>query len=191
MRLLHLSFCIICLAACANSGQDGQKTAETTVERKQTPESALGNPSTQKLDNVLSHYLDLKDAFVKSDSVEVAAKSKDLEVAVNGFASGLAGTATPEGVVAHADAMRQVAATLAATKPSATTLEQQRAVFETVSDHLTALLKAAQWKGKTYQQFCPMAFNDKGAHWLSNSDEIRNPYFGDRMLECGEVTDSL
>jgi membrane fusion protein, copper/silver efflux system len=42
---------------------------------------------------------------------------------------------------------------------------------------------------KVYRQFCPMAFDDKGAFWLSESDEILNPYFGDMMLNCGEVTD--
>jgi Cu(I)/Ag(I) efflux system membrane fusion protein len=42
-----------------------------------------------------------------------------------------------------------------------------------------------------YHQYCPMAFNDKGAYWLSNEAEIKNPYFGKKMLECGEVKDSL
>jgi hypothetical protein len=36
-----------------------------------------------------------------------------------------------------------------------------------------------------------MAFDNKGAHWLSNNPEIKNPYFGKKMLECGEVTDTL
>jgi hypothetical protein len=36
-----------------------------------------------------------------------------------------------------------------------------------------------------------MAFDDKGAYWLSAESEIKNPYFGKKMLECGEVTDSL
>jgi Cu(I)/Ag(I) efflux system membrane fusion protein len=36
-----------------------------------------------------------------------------------------------------------------------------------------------------------MAFNNKGAYWLSNEREIKNPYFGSEMLECGSVEDSL
>ncbi|HQE11916.1 MAG TPA: hypothetical protein PLQ78_04150 [Flavipsychrobacter sp.] len=42
-----------------------------------------------------------------------------------------------------------------------------------------------------YRQYCPMAFNDKGAYWLSNEEKIMNPYFGKKMLTCGEVTDTL
>lgn len=35
--------------------------------------------------------------------------------------------------------------------------------------------------------YCPMAFDDRGAEWLQNSEDLRNPYFGDMMLKCGEM----
>jgi len=36
-----------------------------------------------------------------------------------------------------------------------------------------------------------MAFGNKGADWLSEKDEVLNPYFGDMMLRCGEVKGEL
>ena len=42
-----------------------------------------------------------------------------------------------------------------------------------------------------YIQHCPMANSDKGADWLSRAKEIRNPYFGESMLTCGEVTKKI
>lgn len=65
------------------------------------------------------------------------------------------------------------------------TLDSQRA-------QLKALFQPAQeWakKSKTpvYIQYCPMAFHNQGAHWLSLDSVIRNPYFGDKMLTCGEI----
>jgi Cu(I)/Ag(I) efflux system membrane fusion protein len=42
--------------------------------------------------------------------------------------------------------------------------------------------------GTIYVQHCPMADNNKGADWLSKEKEIKNPYFGNSMLTCGEVT---
>ena len=42
-----------------------------------------------------------------------------------------------------------------------------------------------------YYQFCPMAEGDKGAYWMSNSEEIKNPYFGEAMLGCGENKETL
>ena len=46
-------------------------------------------------------------------------------------------------------------------------------------------------KQKLYIQFCPMADNDNGAFRLSDNFEVLNPYFGDMMLHCGEVKDSI
>lgn len=71
-------------------------------------------------------------------------------------------------------------------------IEEQRKHFEPLSD---ALIESAELFGLTidmvYVQFCPMAFDDKGAYWLSESDKILNPYFGDMMLTCGEVTKKI
>ena len=52
---------------------------------------------------------------------------------------------------------------------------------------MTNLVEANIATGKLYYQYCPMAFNNKGAYWLSNEEAIRNPYFGDKMLKCGLV----
>ena len=70
-------------------------------------------------------------------------------------------------------------------------VEEQRKHFETLSDNL---IEAVEYFGVTeqtiYRQYCPMAFRDKGAYWLSGEREIRNPYFGDMMLTCGEVKET-
>lgn len=42
--------------------------------------------------------------------------------------------------------------------------------------------------GTYYEQYCPMANKKEGAYWLSKEPEIRNPYYGDKMLSCGEVS---
>lgn len=45
-------------------------------------------------------------------------------------------------------------------------------------------------KDTVYRQYCPMAFGDEGAYWLSEKEEIFNPYFGESMLRCGEVRET-
>ena len=42
-----------------------------------------------------------------------------------------------------------------------------------------------------YQQYCPMAFDNAGAYWISDEETILNPYFGDAMLRCGYVENEL
>jgi hypothetical protein len=36
-----------------------------------------------------------------------------------------------------------------------------------------------------------MALNNSGAYWFNDSKEVRNPYFGDKMVKCGSVKEKL
>jgi hypothetical protein len=40
-----------------------------------------------------------------------------------------------------------------------------------------------------YRIHCPMAFDMTGADWLQTDEDVRNPYFGTRMLTCGLVVE--
>lgn len=72
------------------------------------------------------------------------------------------------------------------------TIDEKRVAFGMVSDILYELVKTTGLRGKTvYRQYCPMALNDNGGFWLSKSSKLQNPYFGNDMLGCVEVTDSL
>lgn len=42
-----------------------------------------------------------------------------------------------------------------------------------------------------YIQYCPMADNNEGASWISEEEDIRNPYYGSSMLSCGEIVDTI
>jgi Cu(I)/Ag(I) efflux system membrane fusion protein len=42
-----------------------------------------------------------------------------------------------------------------------------------------------------YITYCPMAFDNTGARWIQRDKQIRNPYFGDMMLECGVVEEVI
>ena len=67
-----------------------------------------------------------------------------------------------------------------------------RVAFETLSGDLTRQVRgAADQVGNAYLVHCPMAFNNKGASWLSPKPEVLNPYFADRMLHCGSVRETL
>jgi hypothetical protein len=52
-------------------------------------------------------------------------------------------------------------------------------------------VEGAVSSGAVYKAYCPMANNNQGATWLSDSKEIRNPYFGDKMLKCGSLKEEL
>ena len=71
-------------------------------------------------------------------------------------------------------------------------ISTQRISFAEFNDALYASVKAfGLHHGMIYYQYCPMANGDKGAYWLSNIEEIENPYFGDEMLKCGETREKI
>lgn len=70
--------------------------------------------------------------------------------------------------------------------------DEKRKAFEMLGEQFYLLISTIQYDSEVvYHQYCPMAFNDKGATWLSNSADIRNPYLPKTMLHCGEVKDSI
>ncbi len=83
--------------------------------------------------------------------------------------------------------IHQVASLMA----SAENIQKQREFFVGLTEETLKILKSDLKNGQFFVQYCPMAFEGKGAYWMSNSNEIRNPYFGDLMLTCGETTEIL
>jgi hypothetical protein len=74
----------------------------------------------------------------------------------------------------------------------ASEINQQRERFSALSEKMFILLSEEEsLPASVYRQYCPMAQGNKGAYWISLSDQIRNPYFGDKMLKCGEVVATL
>lgn len=70
-------------------------------------------------------------------------------------------------------------------------VEEQRKQFEFLSTAMINSILAFGTKKELFVQFCPMAFGDQGADWISDIQDIQNPYFGDKMMRCGFVTDTL
>ena len=74
---------------------------------------------------------------------------------------------------------------------AATDVNLQRARFEDLTAEVKSLVEANIASGSLYYQYCPMAFDGKGAYWISNEEKVYNPYFGDVMLNCGTVDSKI
>lgn len=87
------------------------------------------------------------------------------------------------------DSIREPANAIAATQD----LKAQRVPFKTLSTTLIAEIRANGLDriGTAYVVHCPMVGSNTGADWISSVPEVLNPYFGDSMLNCGSVTQTL
>jgi membrane fusion protein, copper/silver efflux system len=72
-----------------------------------------------------------------------------------------------------------------------TDIEEQRESFARIGNSLYRILILYGSDQPVFYQYCPMAFDNKGAYWLSEVRMISNPYFGDAMLRCGETRELI
>lgn len=132
----------------------------------------------------LNAYLEMKDAFVASDAGRVSTLAK---VASKSFKSvNIKDFGKMEQThVAKSIEMLDVIA-------ESDDLENQREHFVILNENMVVIAMNVEIvKPAIYVQKCPMANNNKGAFWLSTEKEIRNPYYGEQMLTCGSVIDSI
>lgn len=188
MRYIYIlsALCLLVIASC--TGSNTNNTAESKPALP--PQSKLDDSGTHLLLKVVDDYYSLKDALVATKAEKAEAATAPLVTSASDMQAYLLKDSANAPLAAYFDTIKAATESIAAIKDP--TCEQQRVPFSQVSNTLYTVLKQTGMKNSgVYQQFCPMAFNDQGAYWLSNEAEIRNPYFGKKMLECGDVTDSL
>lgn len=136
-----------------------------------------------QLNDVLKEYLVLKNALVESDNSGVSAAAKEIESQLENVDMSLVKGEMHRKWMDHLAELSKSANELSETND----LKVQRAEFLKLSETLIESVKTFGVTGVVYQQFCPMTNNEKGGYWLSETEEIRNPYFGEQMLKCGEA----
>lgn len=180
--ILSLTLLFI-FTACMNS--EKRKDGADKNVADESPISVLNNidgTTNEQSDLILTTYLYVKDALVNEDSKTAAEAGGDLVKQFKGF-----------NVESYAQNDRQELqgiiedATEHAQHISENPIDHQREHFDMLSKDMIDLIAITGTSKKLYQDYCPMYNNDKGAHWLSDSKEIRNPYFGSKMMNCGEV----
>jgi len=133
------------------------------------------------VDKIVNAYLDVKNALASDNGNVAETKAKDLVAALS--ANTL--SADQEKTFAkYRDKLLFDARHIS----SVNTVDHQREHFASLSNNMYELLKALKSNTATlYEQYCPM----KKAYWLSESQQIKNPYFGSQMPTCGKVTATL
>ncbi|MBP4140730.1 DUF3347 domain-containing protein [Flavobacterium sp. P4023] len=158
---------------------------------KQTRSSSVSSFKTDmldaKLNGVFENYFLLKDELVKTDGVTAAAKAKLLVTSLSEVKMGELSKDV------HKVWMKVMKNVMADAKGIAATqdVKAQRLLFVSLSKKMYDLVKVAKFQTPVYYQFCPMANDGKGANWLSKENAVKNPYYGTKMLKCGEVVETI
>ena len=174
-----------------DSQHQGETTEEAPISAEQGPSKPhfeVGEAFQKQLANVFTSYVDVKEALVTSDVSDVRKEAAETREALVGVNKELVSGAARNDWMAYATTIQSSLGEMQASD----NIESQRKAFSRLSEELYKSIKAFGLGGEdAFYEYCPMAFNNEGAYWLSENDEIRNPYFGDKMLKCGEVKERL
>ncbi|MDN5204792.1 DUF3347 domain-containing protein [Fulvivirgaceae bacterium BMA10] len=177
-RSLAFLACILMITlsiASCNSSTRSNETNNEQVADQATNDQENGT-NVQQTKGILSTYFELKDALVATDAASAKKAAESLYTQLEGESHEVSETiAAKARAIADND-----------------DIEAQRTYFFDLSEQMYAFVKASGDHEETiYKQYCPMAFNNQGAFWLSNRELVENPYFGDRMLHCGSVQETI
>lgn len=180
MKNIFLALCIVAIWSCKQQTESQVKTAPTQSEEVVLVSGDLNETGsitevtfkTEEAALVHEAYLELKGALVNTDASDAASVAGD-------FKNMLGAIPEDNAIINLKNGLEQIA--------QSSDTKEQRIAFEDVSQNVESYISDQVASGTIYKQYCPMAFDGKGAYWLSDSQEIRNPYFGDVMLKCGVV----
>ncbi|MGM0613004.1 MAG: efflux RND transporter periplasmic adaptor subunit [Bacteroidota bacterium] len=142
----------------------------------------------QQLTRFYQDYIKMKNSFVDTDPDKVNEHANQLQNSLEDIDMSLLEGEAHMQWMDHLEVIEKDLNTIA----ESSDIEVQREAFVTFNP---AFYKAVKAFGlidvEAYYQFCPMANDDNGAYWISEQKEIRNPYFGDEMMSCGENKDTI
>ena len=68
-------------------------------------------------------------------------------------------------------------------------IEELRAEFKSISEMLITQVEEEGYEGTLFKQYCPMF--DGGSSWISDKEDIENPFYGSQMHNCGETVEQM
>ena len=158
------------------SDEDEAKMPEMKIELSEAAQDAFGKS--------LKPYLKMKEAFVDSDAQGVSAFAKATLKEILSIPESELGKMEK----LHLSKIRKILTAITGKDD----IESQRRDFVILNQNMVPLAKNLDVvEPEVFILKCPMADNNHGAFWISADKEIRNPYYGEQMMTCGSVVDSV
>jgi hypothetical protein len=182
--IMIMAFVSLSAMSCKDTKkEDTHHTMQSVMNHdKMNASHDMMDSNTQNSDaqRVLTDYMALKDALVETNKGEAAKAGNKLNNTLSEF-----------DVSSYtAEQQKELKDFLSDAKEHAehigkSEMDQQREHFKTLTKDIMDMVAITGTENTLYQQFCPMY--DGGSAWLSMNKDIKNPYYGSKMLTCGKV----
>ena len=169
---------------CSKCGMELTVPVKKTVTPIETKPTVTAQNSNATINEVIASYLKLKNALTKDDTKEAANAGNAIVAALSKLDMKNLSKEQMKSYMDVADDTKENAEHIGA---NAGKIDHQREHFALLSKDIADLIKTFGSSQKLYQDFCPMYDDGKGAIWISEIKEIKNPYFGSKMITCGSM----
>lgn len=195
-----LTLATLFIAACGDNTADSKTSTQhenSTEGQKEVQSDIIAiAPTFANVDNkvktdiktIVDHYLHIKNALANDNALEAASGGKAMAESMNAINKSLLPADQKRVYEENEEDLREHAEHIS---KNGSNITHQREHFSQMSEDVYALAKAFGGGRTLYHDHCPMYNENKGGMWLSEAKEIKNPYFGSKMLECGNVKEQI
>ena len=181
----------ITTVACNSSSSEINNKNNDTTQAKNSSTTQSDKPDAKvdrSMKEMVSQYLQIKNALANDNG-------KDAAKAGNAFVESMdkmdKNSLTGEKKKRWDDLADDAKEMAEHIDKNGSDIEHQREHFDMLSVDMYDMVKTFGAGQTLYKDFCPMYNNKKGASWLSETKDIKNPYLGKTMPTCGSVKEEI
>ncbi|KQS47546.1 hypothetical protein ASG38_08870 [Flavobacterium sp. Leaf359] len=189
LSILVLATVVIIVFSCKQApdkSNEKQEEKAPALHGQETGEAGNSTTAPQNfsIETIVKDYLTLKTALTIDDGKAAAEAGKQLFGSLNAVDMKTIPGDKLRDYTEIADNAKENAEHISV---SAEKIAHQREHFASLSKDVADLIELFGTKQKLYEDHCPMFNDGKGAIWISETKEIKNPYYGSKMITCGSV----
>ena len=199
-----LAICTILITACNNNAgkNEPEKHDMNTMSKDSTSPAVDDNEMkavvvtytnvdvkiAASFKEMVDHYLHIKNALTNDNGNDAASGAKAMEAVIKNLDKSLLTAEQKKDYDKNEEELKEHAEHIA---KNSDRVEHQRSHFAMLSEVMYELVKAFGGGRALYHDHCPMYDENKGAMWLSEIKEVKNPYYGSKMLTCGKTVETI
>lgn len=195
MKAIIFVFTVIAITASAcnsssNTSEKAEKKNDTSVNN--TSSANVSNNTDSKVDGsmkeMVNQYLQMKNALANDNGNDAANAGKAFVESMGKMDKNFLTGDKKKKWDNLSDDAKEMAEHIST---NGNKIDHQREHFDMLSSDMYEMVKTFGSEQKLYQDFCPMYNNNKGASWLSETKEIKNPYMGKKQPSCGSIKEEI
>lgn len=136
------------------------------------------------IDEVIKSYLQVKNALASDNSKDASKAGEQLKAALTNLGKEAMNKNQKK---VYKEVVNEIIDNTSQIANNGDNIKIQRSNFENLNKNIFDLVKAFGTSQTLYKDYCPM----KNAYWLSEIKDIKNPYYGNDMLSCGTIKETI